>query len=315
MAMPVDHRLVERFRADLTALTHGSPERIGVAVSGGPDSLALLLLAAEAFPGAIEAATVDHRLRRESADEAAHVARICADLGIPHVVLHPAQPITGNLQSAARRERYAALEKWRLARKLDWVLTGHHADDQAETLLMRLNRGSGVGGLSGVRPVYGRVARPLLDWHRTELAEIVARAGLKPVSDPSNVDERFDRARMRRRLAETGWIDRDGLVRSAHTLADADEALEWTADRLFAERASGSAAELRLDPQDLPTELRRRLLLRILRRFASGAKPRGDELTRLLATLERGDSATLAGVKGSGGTIWRFEPEPPRRSG
>ena len=100
---------VERFRADLEAIGGEAPPGIGVAVSGGPDSLALLLLARAAYEGRVHAATVDHGLRPESADEAVFVARLCADLGLPHMVLRPETPIEGNLQSAARRVRYALL--------------------------------------------------------------------------------------------------------------------------------------------------------------------------------------------------------------
>lgn len=313
--MAVSPEFVARFRRDLEALAGVPPGPIGIAVSGGPDSLALLLLAQAAFPGTVHAATVDHGLRPESAEEAAFVAGICQGLGVPHAILHPAEPITGNLQSVARRERYAALEQWRGTHGLDWVLTAHHADDQAETLLMRLNRGSGVGGLSAIRPVHGRVARPLLSWAPDELARIVRNAGIEAVADPSNADERFDRVRIRGHLAETGWIDRAGLARSAEALAEADAALEWTAGRLLADRARGDESELQLDPSEIPAELRRRLVLRALRRIVPGANPRGDELSRLLATLETGGSANLAGVMCSGGGVWRFEREPPRRSG
>ena len=309
---------VGRFRADLEALTGGGPARLGIAVSGGPDSLALLLLAQATFPGQVRAATVDHGLRPESKGEAAFVAEVCGRLGVPHAVLRPGHPIGGNLQAAARRVRYALLEAWRAEQGLDWVLTAHHLDDQAETLLMRLNRGSGVGGLSGIRAVNGRVLRPLLGWRRAELEPIVAAAGLEAVADPSNVDERFDRARLRRQLEGAEWIDRPALARSAQALAEAEEALDWAAEWLFAERGSGDAAELRLDPSELPPELRRRLLLRALRQFDSQAAPRGDELSRLLATLEQGGTATLAGVKAgaeSAGGAWRFVPAPPRGSG
>jgi tRNA(Ile)-lysidine synthase len=305
----------ERFRADLDALIGGKPKRIGVAVSGGPDSLALLLLARAAYPGAVEAATVDHGLRPESAGEAAYVSALCDKLGLPHAVLKPSRPIGGNLQSGARRVRYALLEAWRSEQGLDWMLTAHHADDQAETLLMRLNRGSGVAGLCGIRAVNGRVVRPLLDWRRAELAQIVADAGLEAVADPSNADERFDRARLRRQMADAGWIDAPSLTRSARALADAEEALDWAADRLFAERASGDAAEMRLEPAEMPRELLRRLLLRALRAINSEAAPRGEELSRLLATLEQGGAATLAGVKAEGGEAWRFRPAPPRSAG
>ena len=306
---------VERFRAELERLAGEIPERIGAAVSGGPDSLALLLLACAAFPDRVEAATVDHGLRPESAAEARFVADLCARLGVPHATLRPDSPIEGNLQSGARRARYALLEGWRRELGLSWVLTGHHEDDQAETLLMRLNRGAGVGGLAGVREANARVLRPLLGWRREELAGIVREAGIEPVDDPSNADERFDRARLRRRMREADWIDPAALARSAAALAEADAALEWAAERLFEQRMRADPDGLRLDPTGLPAELRRRLLLRALRRLEPDAAPRGEEVSRLLATLDGGGTATLAGIKCGGGGLWRFAPAPPRRSG
>lgn len=306
---------VERFRAELERLAGEIPERIGAAVSGGPDSLALLLLARAAFPERVEAATVDHGLRPESAAEARFVADLCARLGVPHATLRPDAPIEGNLQSGARRARYALLEGWRRELGLSWVLTGHHEDDQAETLLMRLNRGAGVGGLAGVREANARVLRPLLGWRREELAAIVREAGIEPVDDPSNADERYDRARLRRRMREAEWIDPAALARSAAALAEADAALEWAAERLFEQRMRADPDGLRLDPTGLPAELRRRLLLRALRRLEPDAAPRGEEVSRLLATLDGGGTATLAGIKCDGGGLWRFAPAPPRRSG
>ena len=306
---------VRRFRADLQSLTGEAPARLGVAVSGGPDSLALLLLARAACPGRVEAATVDHRLRPESAGEARFVADLCATLEVPHAVLAPSEPIGGNLQSSARRARYTLLEAWRSEQSLDFVLTAHHADDQAETLLMRLNRGSGVGGLAGIRAVNGRVLRPLLGWRRAELEALVAEAGLEAVADPSNGDERFDRARLRQRLQQADWIERPALARSAAALAEAEQALDWTAERLFAERVSTDGEAVRLDPAGVPAELVRRLVLRSLRDIDPQAAPRGEELSRLIATLEQGGVATLAGVRAEGGKLWAFAPAPPRGSG
>jgi tRNA(Ile)-lysidine synthase len=314
MAEPSDLP-VERFRADLQALTKGASQRLGLAVSGGPDSLAMLLLAAAASPGAVEAATVDHGLRPESASEAIFVAALCERLGVPHAVLRPEEPFAGNLQSSAREARYRLLEEWRQDRKLDWVATAHHVQDQAETLMMRLNRGSGVGGLGGIRSVNGRIIRPLLGWRRAELSAVVEAAGIDPVSDPGNADDRFDRVRIRTALAAAEWIDQAALARSAAALAEADEALEWTAERLLLERATAHASEFQLDPSGLPAELSRRLLLRLLRQIDPRAMPRGRELSRLLATLESGRPATLAGIRCSGGAVWRFERAPPRRSG
>lgn len=305
----------ERFRRDLEALGAGSGDRIGIALSGGPDSVALLLLAVEARFGEIEAATVDHGLRPESGDEAAFAGRLCQALAVPHAILRPATPITGSVQAEARRVRYELLEGWRRERGLAWLLTAHHADDQAETLLMRLNRGAGTSGLSSIRAVNTRVLRPLLGWRRDELAGIVQQAGIEAVTDPSNEDERYDRARLRRQLGETDWIDPPALARSAHALGEADKALDWATERLASERLGKSAGGVTLDPSDLPAELRRRLLLRALRAIAPDAEPRGGDVGRLLAALERGETATLAGVKASGGKAWRFAKAPPRKSG
>jgi tRNA(Ile)-lysidine synthase len=297
-----------RFRADLEALTLAVPARLGLAVSGGPDSLALLLLASAAYPGRVHAATVDHGLRPENAGEAAFVARLCGGLGVPHAILPAAMKETSNLQAAARERRYALLGQWAGEIGADALLTAHHADDQAETLVMRLLRGSGLSGLSGIRAVNPPVVRPLLGWRRAELAAIVDAAGLDPVADPSNADERFDRARIRRRLAESDWLDPVPLARSAAALAQAEEALEWAVERLWDERVEGAT----FDPAGLPPELRRRLVLRLLAAMG-GPPPRGEEIGRLLVTLAAGGTATLAGVKCTGGARWRFAPAPPRR--
>jgi tRNA(Ile)-lysidine synthase len=319
-AAPPPH-LVERFRRDLAALA-GAPPALAVAVSGGPDSLALLLLAAAAFPGQIRAATVDHRLRPESADEAEAVAAICAGLGVPHrILLVAVAPAGEGLQAAARKARYRAVARWMELESVGLLLTGHHADDQAETLLMRLMRGSGAAGLAGIRPfgpVPGeagplRLCRPLLSWRRAELGDIVRAAGLEAAQDPSNGDERFDRPIVRRHLARMEWFDPVAAARSAALLAEADEALDWAAESLAASRIAGEEGALILKPEGLPAELRRRLVLECLRRLAPGARPRGEKLAALIGRLEEGGTATLAGVKAMGGEAWRFEPAPPRR--
>jgi tRNA(Ile)-lysidine synthase len=309
--------LVERFRSDLHALMGGDGGRLGIAVSGGPDSLALLLLAQAARPGEVTAATVDHRLRPESAGEAAFVASICAELDVPHTTLAADAPIEGNVQSGARALRYRLLGDWAAGAGIDCLLTAHHRDDQAETLLMRLQRGAGVAGLAGIRAATRigglAVARPLLGWTRAELRAVVDAAGLAPVEDPSNSDERYDRARLRQYLAQADWIDTRGLARSAEALAEAEAALEWATERLYRERVETSGTAIQLDPAGLPDELRRRLVLRILAMLVTDAAPRGPDLQRLLAALDEGGTATLAGVKASGGATWRFVSAPPRR--
>jgi tRNA(Ile)-lysidine synthase len=303
---------VARFRADLEALTGGAPDRLGVAVSGGPDSLALLLLAGAAYPGRIHAATVDHGLRPEGAAEAAFVAGICGRLGISHATLRADMRDTSNIQAAARERRYALLGEWLGTIGAEFLATAHHLDDQAETLLMRLLRGSGLSGLSGIRAANPPMVRPLLGWRRRELAAIVGEAGIDPVADPSNQDERFDRVAMRRRLEACDWLEPVPLARSAAALAQADEAMGWMVERLRPERVTATPEGASLDPGGLPAELRRRLLIGIFAAMGRPA-PRGEDLTRLLATLDGGGTATLAGIKCSGGSIWRFSPAPPRR--
>jgi tRNA(Ile)-lysidine synthase len=314
--------LVSRFRLDLESVAGAQPGPLAVAVSGGPDSLALLLLVHAACPGRVEAATVDHRLRAESAAEAEAVALLCTEIGVPHRILAARVERAGEgLQSAARAARYAALAAWMDGNKVRLLLTAHHLDDQAETLLMRLNRGSGVAGLAGVRaagsvPGSGgrlRVCRPLLGWRRSELQSIVEAAGVEAARDPSNADERFDRARLRRRLGEAPWLDPAALARSASLLAEAEAALDWTAAPLFAARTEVEEGGVTLRPNGLPPELLRRLVLRCLDQLAPGAKPRGEALAAFIATLERRGTATLCGVIGKGGETWRFQPEPPRR--
>jgi tRNA(Ile)-lysidine synthase len=316
-----DAALVERFVRDLAALA-AVEGPLAVAVSGGPDSLALLLLLAAAGPVPVLAATVDHGLRAESAGEAASVGEVCGELGVAHETLTVTVAREGEgLQAAARQARYAALAAWMERHGATALLTAHHADDQAETLLMRLQRGSGVGGLAGVRArgslpgSEGRltVLRPLLRWRRAELAAIVAAAGLEAADDPSNADPDFDRVRMRAHISGAEWLDVPALARSAAALAEAEEALEATASRLFDERARVDGAAS-LDPSGLPPELQRRLVLRCLRAVAPGAAPRGEQLAALISALAEGQVTTLAGSKCSGGDRWRFELAPPRRS-
>lgn len=166
----------------------GPDERIGIAVSGGADSMALLACAARCWPGQVEGATVDHGLRPEARAEAGMVATWCAGQGIAHRILTLDAPLTGNLQASAREARYGLLDAWREARGLGWLMTGHQADDQIETMLLRLNRGSGVGGLAAVRARRGPLLRPLLGVRRAALRDYCLAHAIPFVDDPSNVD-------------------------------------------------------------------------------------------------------------------------------
>ncbi|MFM9978695.1 MAG: tRNA lysidine(34) synthetase TilS [Sphingomonadaceae bacterium] len=304
-----------RFAADVAAVTGGALNgRFGVAISGGPDSLALLLLAHAAFGDRAEAATVDHGLRAASAGEAAQVAEMCARRGIRHETLTIQGLKRGNLSAAARAARYRALGQWIEARGIDWLMTGHHADDQLETLMMRLNRASGVGGLAGIRRRSGRLIRPLLAWRRAELQAIVDAAGERAIDDPTNRDDRFDRARLRKALADAEWIDPVSVARSTAALADADDALDWTIALLRAARLAQDGATWIYNARGLPAELRRRALADCVQRLNPGLAPRGAALDRVLAALATGKTATIGTLRCAGtDDRWTFASLPPRR--
>lgn len=298
--------------------------RLLVAVSGGGDSLALMLLARAALGERCVAATVDHGLRAASAGEAAFVARLAAARGIAHLTLRGPLPAragrTANLSARARAMRYALLEGERVRVGADAIATAHHADDQLETMVMRLNRGAGIAGLAGVRAKGGRIVRPLLGWRRAELAAIVAAAGIVPVEDPSNVDDRYDRARLRKVLAGVGAFDAEQWTASARALGDAEDAIGWAVERLMGERCAFGVGVAAMTPHELPFELQRRLVDRCLRHVDPAIDPRGEALARLAASLRAGRGGTLGAVRATVGerdgmTVWRFVPAPPRRTG
>lgn len=318
-----DQALIGRFRADLDRVISPTA-RLGIAVSGGPDSLALLLLASTVRRGKVDAASVDHALRQGSRDEAEAVAGLCSELGVSHEILtvHWERKPESALQEQARRERYRLLAGWASERGLDAVATGHHLDDQVETLLMRLVRGAGVRGLAGMRPVAQvpgskiPLVRPLLGWRRHELAGVCEAAGIRPVEDPSNSDERFERVRMRTAVAQADWIGPAAVAQSAEHLASADEALGWAADLEWDRQVSRSGSEISYRPT-APMEIRRRIVARCIEQLAAegdGKALRGHELDQIVSSLSAGHTATLRGVLCSGGDEWRFAPAPPRNS-
>lgn len=288
--------------------------RFGVAVSGGPDSMALLFLTSLLYPGRVEAVTVDHRLRPEAAEEAAMVARWCAGAGVPHDVLIPDAPVAGNVQNWARRMRYRLIEAWRGARGIDWIMTAHHADDQLETMIMRLNRGSGVAGLAGVRGQAGRVIRPLLGERKAALVALAETEGLPFVHDPSNADRRYDRAALRAALAGVDWIDPEAAGRSAAALAEAEAALAWSVEALAAAHVRREGAGCRLERTDLPREYLRRLLLHMLAvADPESPTPRGEAIDRAIAQAMTGGKSSLGDWLLTGGASWTLMPAPARR--
>ena len=323
-AAPPDE-LVARFKEALARLW---PEggKLGLAVSGGSDSVAMFLLAEAAIPGEFEVATVDHGLRPEAKAECALVEQLCAERTIPCMVLQ-AEVGRGNLLGEARLARYEALDAWSRERGLSAVATAHHADDQAETLIMRLNRGSGLSGLAGVRPVStiggdAKVIRPLLRFRRSELAQVVEDAGVGFASDPSNEDEGFDRVRIRKRLAEADWLDPLAIARSAELLAEAEFFVSSELNACWQANVAPTADGFRYYPGVSPYR-NGEMVMHIIQQM--GSRTSRSEVACMVDRLWRGENASLGGVLGApafepdaagvDGRVWVFSPEPPRRSG
>lgn len=291
------------------ALPSPLPHRIGIAVSGGGDSLALLHLVWRLLAGRgteLRAVTVDHRLRREAAAEAEHVARFCASIGVRHdTLVWDHDEIAGNLPDQSRRARYGLIAHWAKERGIGHVFLGHTADDQAETLLMELAREAGLDGLSGMRPEWSadgiRWQRPLLPVGRAELRDYLDRQGICWIDDPSNTDESYQRVRARKALASLAplGIGAEGLARVARNLAAAREELVVAALALATRIARTEAGTVRIGRAGLMAageDARRRLVVAALR-WTSGADyaPRAEALGRLMAAMAAGRSATLAG--------------------
>ena len=255
------------------ALAQLAPGPLGVAVSGGSDSTALLCLLAEAAAGGphrLEAITIDHRLRPESAAEAEAVARLCAARGIPHAIRAWDEGPAGNLQMSARAARQRLIAAWAAERGIAAIALGHTLDDQAETFLMRLARGSGVDGLAAMAPAtrLGGLLwlRPLLDQRRAALRDWLTARDIPWTEDPSNADARFDRVRARAALAPLAslGLGPERLAATARAMARARRALEAaTAELARTAVAPGIAGDATLDPARLraaPDEIRLRLL-------------------------------------------------------
>jgi tRNA(Ile)-lysidine synthase len=307
-----------------------------LAVSGGPDSTALLLMAAHwaRLRGGprLEAATVDHGLRPEGAAEAAAVAELCESLGVPHhtLVWSGAKPKT-RLQERAREVRYALLTQCAKDIGADFVVTAHHLDDQAETVLFRLTRGSGVGGLAGMAARSKRdgvtLLRPLLGLSKAELIAYCEAEEVDYARDPSNQDPRYARTRMRallKPLAAEGF-DAPALAKLARRAARIEEALER--QTLAAESHlhlidSGTCDAGKLFAE--PIEIVQRLLtLRIARIGKREASRIGLEKIEALTAELHEDwlarerfSANVAGahVTCDAKGILRVEKEPVRRN-
>lgn len=298
---------------------------LAIAVSGGADSLALCLLAARWVwkrGGQLTALTVNHGLREEAAAEAAQVARWLAERGIPHRILTvTATPPQGDIQHWARRVRYALLQDWCAAHGVLHLLLGHHQGDQAETLLLRLARGSGVSGLSAMAAVTAapqcRILRPLLAIPKPRLEATLRACQQVWVSDPSNDSADYARVRIRHllpSLADEG-LTGSRLAETARTLARSREVTEMLSAILLAQTvAVFPAGVARVSAPEQwrmqPEEVALRALAGVLTCLGGQMyPPRADRLARALSRW--GQDLTVGGCRmvQERGSLWIWREE------
>jgi tRNA(Ile)-lysidine synthase len=285
-----------------------------LAVSGGPDSVALMWLAArwrkalKTGPRLV-AVTVDHGLRREAAREARDVKQLAKALDIEHRTLkwRGDKPRTG-LLSAAREARYRLLVRAAQGYGASHILTAHTQDDQAETVIMRLSRGSGIAGLAAMARQSDRdgvvLARPFLDVPKARLVATLEKAGIAFADDPTNHDPRFTRPRLRAlmpALAAEG-ADARGLARLAARLARANEALDVMTDGaeryLASIHGNGSASGFDLAAfAALSAEIRVRLLMRVINRIGHEGPAELGKVEALSEAINRAVPAQKSGSR------------------
>lgn len=298
----------------LFAAVAGEPA-IALAVSGGADSLALMLLAQAWAAGRDNAPrlvvySVDHGLRAEAADEVAMVLQAAGRLGLVArgLVWSGKKPETG-VQEAARSARYRLMGAAMAEDGASVLLTAHHLQDQAETVLMRMAHGSGIEGLKGMAAMAEiegvRVHRPLLGVDPAALRAVVDVAGLTPAEDPSNSDPHYERVRWRQAMPQLAGLrlDASALALFAERMAEADAAIAQMADGCFSEivRLDGfGAARIELSPfVGLSPAISTRLLGRVLNIVGGRQKPRAlGQVERLRQTIAEAGLAKATTVLG-----------------
>jgi tRNA(Ile)-lysidine synthase len=303
-----------------------------LAVSGGPDSMALMYLAARWLtlkgraPASITVFTVDHGLRPEAAEEAAFVATRAAGLGFSHTILAWAgqKPKTG-IQAAAREARYGLMTAYACEHRIACLVTAHTEDDQAETFLMRLRRGSGLDGLAAMAAVSERggvpIVRPLLSLSKSRLIACLRSLGVPFATDPSNSNTTFERVRVRHamKVLAAAGITRPALALSASRLGRGREALASTAEEFLQRHFSVTSlgqAQIGLEPYlELAPEIALRVLSRALALIGGKEEPpRMAKVERLLNELRAGKrEAALGGclIIAAAGVL-NFYREPGR---
>lgn len=273
------------------------PRSIAVAVSGGPDSMALLHLAQAALPRTkFHALTLDHGLRKESACEAERIGAWIADWPrvTHHILKWKGDKPESGIMEAARDARYDILCRWCARNGISQLWVAHHAGDQAETFLFRLAHGSGVDGLGGMAAISPyrdsgiELIRPLLDRTKDEIVAYCTRAKIPFVTDPTNSNMKYARARLRHALPllEAEGLSEKRLARTAARLRHAREALDYYADRIVKRHATIAPAKATIAIKALgaaPVDMRVRVIRRVIDQMGAGAYgPRLDRLEDLV---------------------------------
>ncbi|WP_426979781.1 tRNA lysidine(34) synthetase TilS [Pseudarthrobacter sp. O4] len=300
----------------------GYPERVLVACSGGPDSLALAAVAAyfarrghvEGHPVSVGAVVVDHQLQPGSAGVAATTAEVLRELGLAPVEIRTVDVAAAGMgpEAAAREARHAALEAVADDTGAGAILLGHTLDDQAEQVLLGLARGSGTRSLAGMRPARGRLLRPFLGLRRADTLEICAVEGLEPWHDPSNADPAYARSRTRVEVLpvleeKLGPGVAESLARTAAILQLDADYLEDVANDTFARLQERSAAGISL-PETALRELAPAVRFRVIAKAAAAVGGQQPSYRRLLAAealLRRHGSAGPVELPG-GVSVYRL---------
>ena len=277
---------------------------IGIAVSGGGDSLALLVLGADwahKRGRRVKSVTIDHGLRAGSSYECAYVKKISSALSVEHKTLKWLEKPSGNLQSSARDARHRLLSNWMLRNALSIVLLGHTLDDNAETIMIRLSRGSGIDGLTGMSHIKKFenliIFRPLLKVSRDDLRQYLREKKISWIDEPSNLDDSFQRIKMRNlqpKLSDVG-LTPNRLVALANHMTRAKEALNFEVKsfaKTYVQQRPWGDLEIEYKAfLQVPREYQVRLLSAALL-WISGKvyRPRFNSLERLLdAIINQGD--------------------------
>jgi len=292
------------------AFLDGYPKDFGVAVSGGGDSMALLHLAhrfSQHVGIQLHAVTIDHQLRAQSALEAAMVADVCAQLSVPHDVIRwDKADVAGNLSAAARDARYALIAGWAQQMQIADVLLGHTKNDQAENFLMALTRSAGIDGLSAMarrfRTGHVTFARPLLNTNRQDLRDYLVRFGIGWVDDPTNEDDKYLRARMRKAMPVLNalGISEDNLLEVSVHARSTRAALEHQVVMAAEDHATFDRGDLVIkrahQGRSMFPEIERRLTRKIVQWVGQAPyPPRQSSLDHAMTELRANTSVTIGG--------------------